>query len=267
MIPASSLPDFSRRATAPEIMDDGSSSERDLYLTLGHFASINRLFSRSAALFCRFIVRDIHRRGLTGVTIMDVGAGGGDFARWCSKFLTGRSVHSSIICLDHDPRVVSYLRQSCRSYPNIEIVHGSVFDPASPPGAVDYCVSNNVMHHMSDDRVPDFIASMRRRARFGFLINDIARSFPAYVGFKVFAGIFMRGGFTMRDGLTSIRKGFTRAELERHVGNTGLALPIKIGRAAIGNIYIVGIENPPPRGGEKLLGNGGGNHAKNVCTV
>jgi len=253
MIPASVLPDFSRRTMAPEIMDDESSSERDLYITLKHFASINRLFSRSAALFRRFIVRDIRWRGLTGVTIMDVGAGGGDFARWCSKFLTGRSIHSSITCIDHDPRVVSYLRQSCRSYPNIEIVHGSVFDPALPTGTVDYCVSNNVMHHMGDDRVPDFIASMRHRARFGFLINDIARSFPAYVGFKLFAGIFMRGGFTMRDGLTSIRKGFTRTELERHVQRAGLTGPIKIGRAAIGNIYIVGMENTPPRGGKELL--------------
>jgi 2-polyprenyl-3-methyl-5-hydroxy-6-metoxy-1,4-benzoquinol methylase len=235
------LPDFSRRISTPELMDDSLSSEAELYATLGHFSFINRFFSGTAALFKRFIARDIERRGLTAVTIMDVGAGGGDFARWCSKFLARRGIAARLICLDCDERVIAYLRVSCAAYPAIKIVHGSLPGAIADCDPVDYCVTNNVMHHTSDDAIPDFMASMRGLARFGFLINDIRRSPLAYLGFKFFAGAFMRQGFTLRDGLTSIRKGFTASELRRFADKAGLGSAIKIGRAAIGNIYIVGV--------------------------
>jgi 2-polyprenyl-3-methyl-5-hydroxy-6-metoxy-1,4-benzoquinol methylase len=240
MYRAVSLPDFSSRISAPERMDDHSSSESDLYETLKHFSLINRLFSRTPALFRRIIFKDIKRRELKSVTIMDVGAGGGDFARWCVAFLKRSGLTCRVICVDNDPRAISYLRKTCAPYPQIQIIRGSAYEIDAVNGTIDYIVSSNMMHHFSDERVPGLIAGLFRKAQKGLLINDLERVRLAYFGFWLFAGIFMRTGFTLGDGLLSIRKGFTREELRGHIEKAGLAGRLRIGRAVVGKIYIVG---------------------------
>lgn len=234
------LPDFSRRIYSPELMDDHALGKQDLYVTLSHFFLINRLFSRTTSLFRRFVFQDIKRRGLKSVTIMDIGAGGGDFARYCATFFKKQKISAKIICLDNDPRIVSYLETSCKGYPSIKIISGSALDLVGIQDNVDYCISNNVLHHFEDSIVPEFIIAMHDKAQYGILINDLARTALTYIGFKVFAGIFFRTGLTLKDGLLSIRKGFTVDEIRSHIQCAGLINTLRIGRSAVGNIFITG---------------------------
>jgi len=53
-------------------------------------------------------------------------------------------------------------------------------------------------------------------------------------------GLFFRTGYTLKDGLLSIRKGFTVDELRSHVQSAGLTTALRIGRSAIGNVFITG---------------------------
>jgi 2-polyprenyl-3-methyl-5-hydroxy-6-metoxy-1,4-benzoquinol methylase len=237
------LPDFSYRISLPELMDDHKLGRQDLYVTLRHFFLINRLFSRTTSLFRRFIFQDIKRRGLKSVTIMDIGAGGGDFARYCVKFFKKQEITAKIICLDNDPRIVSYLETSCKDYPSLKIISGSALDLVGIKDNIDYCISNNVLHHFEDSTVPEFIIAMYDKAQYGILINDLARTAFTYIGFKVFAGIFFRTGLTLKDGLLSIRKGFTVDEIRSHVQSAGLINTLRIGRSAVGNIFITGTKS------------------------
>ncbi|HEX7511242.1 MAG TPA: hypothetical protein VF335_08080, partial [Chitinivibrionales bacterium] len=118
------FPNLSRRCAQPELMDDAQSDCNALYRTLGQFASINRFISRTPGLFKRMLFRDIQKRGLSRVTILDIGAGGGDFARWCVWFLR-RRMSVRVICVDNDKRVIDYLRRTCAGFPEIEIIHAS----------------------------------------------------------------------------------------------------------------------------------------------
>jgi len=237
-----SLPDFSSRICSSELMDDHTLDNKHLYVTLKHFSLINRLFSGTTSLFRRFIFQDIKRRSLKSVTIMDIGAGGGDFARYCVSFFKKQSIDANVICLDNDPRVISYLKTSCKNYPSIKIIHGSALELDRIQGDIDYCITNNVLHHFDDIIVPLFIAQMYKRARYGILINDLARTAFAYVGFKVFAGLFFRAGFTIKDGLLSIRKGFTIEEFQEFVQSVVIINNFQIGRSSIGNIFIAAIK-------------------------
>jgi SAM-dependent methyltransferase len=237
-----SLPDFSSRICTPELMDDHTLDDQQLYVTLKHFSLINRLFSGTTSLFRRFIFKDIKRRGLKCVTILDVGAGGGDFARYCIRFFKRQAIDVTVICIDNDPRVISYLKTSCNDYPSIKIISGSALELNCIQGDIDYCISNNVLHHFGESSVNDFIGTMLKKARYGILINDLERNAFAYVGFKVFAGLFFRAGFTIKDGLLSIRKGFTIEEFHGFARGFDIINTFKIGRSSIGNIFITAMK-------------------------
>jgi 2-polyprenyl-3-methyl-5-hydroxy-6-metoxy-1,4-benzoquinol methylase len=237
-----SLPDFSNRNRLSELMDDHTLDNKHLYVTLKHFSLINLLFSGTSSLFRRFIFQDIKRRGLKRVTIMDIGAGGGDFARYCVSFFKKQSIDATVFCLDNDPRIISYLKISCNNYPSIQIINGSALELDRIQGDIDYCITNNVLHHFDDRIAPSIIVKMYKRARYGILVNDLARTAYSYIGFKIFAGLFFRAGFTIKDGLLSIRKGFTIEEFQNFVLGDGIINNFQIGRSSIGNIFIAAIK-------------------------
>jgi 2-polyprenyl-3-methyl-5-hydroxy-6-metoxy-1,4-benzoquinol methylase len=237
------LPDFNRRYFAPELMDDPNGSETALFSALRQFSVVNRLFSRTRAAFRRHIFPDIRARGLREVTVLDGGAGGGDFILWCSRFLQRSGISARIIGLDIDPRVVRFLRSRCGETPGIEIIEGSVLDIAAVPGPIDYVFSNHLLHHFEDQQIPPLLAEVFATARCGVLINDLARGPGAYLGFMCFAGIFMPGGFTLQDGLLSIRKGFTKAELRKYARAAGLGAKTRILSSGPGHLLLVALQD------------------------
>ena len=231
------IPDMSRRSLQREIMDDHSTDERMLYLTLGQFAFVNRCISRTHVLFKRVFFSDMKKRGLSRVTVMDIGAGGGHFARWCVGFLKGHGVAPRLICIDNDRRVVGYLRRACAGFPEIEIINASALRPAAA-GRADYVVATHLLHHFNDESIPEVIAGAFEAARYGLLINDLVRHPLAYLGFSLLAGVFFRRGFTLSDGLLSIKKGFTSEEVRRYILRAGLAGRVAVGRSAFGHVYL-----------------------------
>jgi 2-polyprenyl-3-methyl-5-hydroxy-6-metoxy-1,4-benzoquinol methylase len=240
MVPKLRFFHFLRRSTGREIMDDPASSEARLRATLRQFSLINRCFSRTHAHFRRFILSNILKNNLRQVTILDVGAGGGDFARWCVSFLKRRGVVPRVICLDNDERVINYLRGSCAAFPEIEIVHASLFQLEKVRGPIDYVVSTHVLHHLEDAQIPGVLAHGYAVASRGMLIVDLERSTLAYFMFSVFSAVFFHGGFTRLDGLISIKKGFTSEDVRGYIDTAELSGLLDVRASAVWHIVIFG---------------------------
>ena len=239
-IPAFGYLDFSHRSDELEIMDDPASAEDSLRTTLRQFSFINRFFSRTRTLFCRYIFPDILKTGLRQVTILDVGAGGGDFARWCVSFLKRRGIVPRVICLDSDARAIDYLRDACATFPEIKIDHASFFDLDKPDDSIDYVLSTHVLHHVSDAQIPGFLRLAYSIARRGVLIVDLERRLAAYRAFSVFSALFFRKGFTRYDGLLSIRKGFSSEDVRGYIDAAGLNGHVKVRTSALWHLVIWG---------------------------
>jgi len=79
-------------------------------------------------------------------------------------------------------------------------------------------ISNHVVHHLSGGEVGVFRDQVERLTRRYAIMNDIARSALGYLLFAGFARLVMRDSFSVPDGLISIRRSFTRAELQAALG-------------------------------------------------
>jgi 2-polyprenyl-3-methyl-5-hydroxy-6-metoxy-1,4-benzoquinol methylase len=232
--------DFSHRGDRHEIMDDPASSEASLRTTLRQFRFISRYLSRTPSLFCRYFLPDMVKAGLRRVTILDIGAGGGHFARWCVSYLKRRGITPKVICLDSDARVIKYLQTTCAAFPEIEIEHASLFELNRGNDSVDYVVSTHVLHHISDAQIPKFLDIAYSLAHRGMLIVDLERNPAAYLAFFVFSALFLHGGFIRPDGLLSIKRGFTPEYIRGYIDAAGLNGCLEIGKAAFWHIFIRG---------------------------
>lgn len=211
--------------------------------TIEQFDLLNRLFSSALPLFRRHILPLLLRDRSREWTILDFGSGGGDIDRAIVRLCRKHGLRVRITALDLDPRVLPWAVALCQGYPEITPVAGSVFDLATM-GDFDFIVSNHTLHHFTYPQVRQTVELCLTHARYGFLLNDLRRSFWAYVGYTIFTGLFIRGSLAFDDGRLSIRRGFTVAELEHEL--TGLVHPIRIGRALPARIYLSFTRGVPP---------------------
>jgi len=218
-----------------ELLDDHDGDPAQVAPTLRNLASINRLLSGMPGLCARHIVRDPGVR-----TIVDLGAGGADLARWLSARLRGAGGDVRIVCIDSDPRVVAYARRQCASDPAISVEHGDVLDAGVVPDGADWIICNHLLHHLDDRGVRAVLRMAHARARRGFIFNDLVRSRLAAITFACLGAVAFRGGVTLPDGVLSIGRALTIDELTVLVGD---ALPsvkgVTVARSGPGHLCVI----------------------------
>jgi 2-polyprenyl-3-methyl-5-hydroxy-6-metoxy-1,4-benzoquinol methylase len=233
------IPDMSSRLFMPELMDDLSGPEDELFSTLGQFVTVNFLFSRIRTLVKRYLAPHMKKQGNRELVCADVGAGGCDFALWFTKFCRKKGIRVKMLCIDHDPRIVRYARQKCQGHDDIGIYEASAFSIDAINGPIDYVLSNHFLHHIDSPEIPGLLKKFHDTARCGFFINDLSRSRQAYLGFTLFCRVFFRNRMSCHDGRLSIRKGFRKNEMAGLVDAANLSSPVFIGTMHPGRIYLL----------------------------
>ena len=103
----------------------------------------------------------------------------------------------------------------------------------------DLVVSNHVLHHLAEDELPAFLGESAGLCHGRVIHNDLRRSPAAYALF--FAGSWpFTGSYIRQDGLTSIRRSYTAAEL-RAAAPPGWTV---VRRAPFRNLLILDKDRP-----------------------
>ncbi|UYO95948.1 methyltransferase domain-containing protein [Microbacterium sp. M28] len=207
------MPDLrSRDTSARELMDDPDADRIALEATYRRFRMINALVGG----WRRIYLHRIRTRVRAGdVRILDIGSGGGDVTRRIARWVRRDASRAIVTALDADPRATAWAeRQSGPA--NIRYRTGTTADLVAAGERFDVVVSNHLLHHL--DSVPDLLRETEALlAEDGIAVHvDIARSRRAYALFDALTRVlqpFLVGSFIRADGLTSIRRSYTVAEL------------------------------------------------------
>lgn len=199
----------------PELMDDPDADERMLGRTYDRFRIVNALVSRPGGVYRR----DIRARARRGrIRILDLGAGGGDLCRDLAARLRRDGLAADITALDADARAIRWAEAHDGG---AEITYRcALAEELVAEGAqFDVVLSNHVLHHLSESELAAVLRDTRSLVgESGVVVHhDIARAGAAYVLFRAATALFARtvlaGTFIREDGLISIRRSYTRAEL------------------------------------------------------
>ena len=96
------------------------------------------------------------------------------------------------------------------------------------------CVSQ-VLHHLPREVAVRWIAGVDRIARVAVVLADLHRTWPAMLGLWLVSFVMRLHPATRHDGVLSLRRGYTKAELTgmlREAGVNGLAYYAPIARIA-----------------------------------
>ena len=189
-------------------MDDLSIQDERIDSALEELAVINTWLgghsvSRAGV---RMILKRIPERD--GVSVLDVGAGGSDFAKAVSPLRTGIRVTA----LDLNERACAY---ASRIYPDVRTVRGSVLDMPFAKNSFDIVHASLFLHHFKDPELRRIVPELYALSRYGMVINDLRRSTPALAGISILTRIFSHSAMVKNDAPLSVRRAFDRDDIER----------------------------------------------------
>lgn len=92
--------------------------------------------------------------------------------------------------------------------------------------SVDVVTCSQVLHHFEDAEIPAVLAELSRVARHRVIVSDIRRSWLAAAGFWLVTWPLGFHPVSRHDGFTSVLRGFTPAELARHVRSSTGRTPV-----------------------------------------
>ncbi|WP_275087553.1 MULTISPECIES: methyltransferase domain-containing protein [unclassified Microbacterium] len=205
-----------RDVDTPELMDDTHADARMLARTYGRFGFVNALVSRPGTLYRRDIRPRAERSGR--LRILDVGAGGGDLCRLLAGRLRHDGLDAEITALDADERAIRWASAHDRGA-GIRYRRALTTELVDAGDTYDVVLSNHVLHHLDADELQTVLSdSVRLVAPNGLVSHhDIARSRAAHVLFAAatwpISRTLLADSFIREDGLISIRRSYTAAEL------------------------------------------------------
>lgn len=219
-----------------ELMDDPSCDPELLSATLRRFETINRLFSGWATVYRTTLGPYLRSLGRPS-RVLDLGSGGGDVVIGLARRAADDGLDVRWTGVDPDARAHAVAIE--RNAPsNVAFRCTDAATLAAHGEAFDVVLSNHVLHHLGDE-VASFLAASRGLSRGLVLHSDIARSRRAYGLYAVGITPFAPGTFLRTDGLRSIRRSFTRAELRdlldrEDPGTWSVQMPVPFRLLAVG---------------------------------
>jgi SAM-dependent methyltransferase len=205
-------PDFSRRSTEPEWMDDKNVTLETLDECLAQLEKINigtRAY-RPTLLWLSSVLSSF--KPDRPVTIFDIGCGGGDMLRKIANWAKKKNISVDLIGIDINPLAKKVAEKRTAKTASIRYETADIYNLSSDRRA-DFIISSLFTHHLDDPELQRFIGWMDDHAQQGWLSNDLHRHPIAFYGIKyILASIPFTNPIVRNDAPVSVARAFTKDE-------------------------------------------------------
>ncbi|MEN0076407.1 MAG: methyltransferase domain-containing protein [Paracraurococcus sp.] len=212
---------FDRRSAAAEWMDDAAATEAAFTGALRDLARVNRL-SLAYRPVLRWLDRLVAETGARHLSVLDVGAGGGDTLLRIAAWAERRGVAVTLTGLDRSPWAA---RHAAAAGVPADWITCDLF-ALDPDRRFDVVLCSLFAHHLLDPELVRFLRWLEARGTRGWLISDLHRHWLPW-GFVWGAFRLLRlDPMVVHDGPVSIARAFTRADWQALLAAAGVEAEI-----------------------------------------
>jgi SAM-dependent methyltransferase len=157
--------------------------------------------------------------------LLDVGTGGADIPMALLARARRRGRALTATAVDSRPEVLAaaaLARPGLAGTDNLTLAVADGMSLPYPDGSFDVAHASLVIHHLEPNEAVAFLREMRRVATRGIVINDLARARRFWVAAVVTTRLIGRGAWTRHDGPLSVKRAYTRPEMETLLRDAGL---------------------------------------------
>jgi ubiquinone/menaquinone biosynthesis C-methylase UbiE len=211
------MPDFSKRSTELEIMDNFALDHKEIDPVLAELETINKLLGGFSVFYDAF--KKINTNN--GDSVCDWGCGGGDSLKVLDKYFKKRNLSLKFIGIDATESAVEYAKETNKDYPNLSFRLADVLKEPFKENEFDVVISSLFTHHFDDDAWVLLIKKMLFTSKKAVIINDLHRHPLAYHSIGLLTQLFSKSPMVKQDSKLSVLRSFSKIELENLLKKAG----------------------------------------------
>jgi ubiquinone/menaquinone biosynthesis C-methylase UbiE len=127
-----------------------------------------------------------------------------------------------ITASDYSPDILAIAARRVAGYPNIHLRQCDAREVPFADASFDIVLCSLALHHFAPPDAVRVLAEMDRVSRVGFIVNDLARSRPGYVGAWLVGRLASRNRITRHDAPLSALRAYTPDELRTLLATAGV---------------------------------------------
>ena len=212
---------FSQRSYEKEIMDDLEFEGPVLEQSLKELRTINRLLGGNNVTTTGLEII-MKRCPQEKYVIADIGCGGGDMIRVMSDWSHRYGYNCNFLGIDANKNTIEFAQERLKDLNGVLLKTENVFDESFEHDQVDIITCTLFTHHFTDEELVRLFRSFVKKARLGIVINDLHRHRVAYFSIKLLTKFFSKSPMVQNDGPLSVLRGFSKKDLQRILGLSGL---------------------------------------------
>lgn len=211
--------DLSQRIDEAEIMDDFDLPAAELVPVLKGLGNLNAWFGGHHLLIDALKKFPVQ----AGNHIGDWGCGGGDGLKAIARRAQQQHMPLTFTGVDAAPAAISFAQRETAAYPNISYLQSDVMNPELQNKGFDIIISSLFTHHFGDEAWIALVKNMYQSARRGVIITDLHRHWLPYYAVMFLSRYIIRNKMMEYDGPLSVRRSFTRQDLQQLLAKAGIS--------------------------------------------
>ncbi len=201
-----------------ELLDDPQADPAAVAKSLRNIARANRWFGGAAAVKFGLSRTVGHVRPGSTLSLLDLGTGLGDLPGTAIRWAAARGIRLLPIGIELNRIAARLARDS--GLPTTLACAGA---PPIRDKSVDVVLVSQVAHHLTGASIVHLLRTCDRLARRAVIVADLRRDRLAAPAFWCGARLLGFDAVTVADGVTSIRRGFSKQELLSLMARAGIA--------------------------------------------
>jgi ubiquinone/menaquinone biosynthesis C-methylase UbiE len=203
---------FKTRSLKLERIDTGDYTPEEYERFLREIRLVNR-FAGDIWALKKTLLREIERENLREFSVLDVGAGSGEFLRVIAGFARKQNRKAQLFGLELNARSAGAILEESEDFREIEVIRGNALSLPFENDSFDYTICSLFTHHFMDEKIVEILTEMSRVSRRKIFVIDLHRHRLAYLLYKIFCAGFRISRLVREDGSLSILRSFKPDEL------------------------------------------------------
>lgn len=219
-----------------ELLDGPLADPAEIEANLRDLSFINRTTGGAS-----LSIRAVRELLPTGGSVLDVGTGAADIPALLLADAGRRGVPLQLTATDSRQEVLDAalaIRPSLRRIPGLTLGLADGLRLSWPDASFDVAHASMVIHHLEPADAIAFLRELRRVARRGIVVNDLARGRLAWLGGWLLTHTLAASRYTRHDGPLSVRRAYTRVEMDGLLRRAGLE-PVRTFMGFAGHRYAI----------------------------
>ena len=233
----------------PEFLDGPLDDKAALRGNLRDLARINRWLG--GVSLSRRALEPLLDGRLATHDLLDVGTGGVDIPAALLDDARRERRSLRVTALDGRAEVLEAaraIRPDLDERPGLRLVASDARELPFGDRSFDVVHTSLLLHHLDPGEAVAFLREARRVARRGVVVNDLVRARHHWLLARLLVGLTTRNRFTRHDGPLSVRRAYTRLELQALLASAGLRPLVEV-VGVLGHRVAIAAVRIPERGG------------------